>query len=553
MTAPETDPVVDGPTRILTSVLEQIPGVVAFKGKWAVIKSKLDDLHTLLLDSSDFPASTSNLLFLDLLRSISHTLDDAALLAAKCQSSNFLSEGKLKTQSDLDSVLARLDRHVSDGELLIRSGVLHDVFSGSSSKRDAVRAESRNLLTRLQIGGAESRNSAIDSLLRLLGEDDKNVMIAVAQGIVPVLVRLLDSNSWEMKEKTVAAISRVSMVESSKHALIAEGLPLLNHLIRILESGTGFAKEKACIALQSLTLPMENARAIGSRGGISSLLDICQAGTPASQAFAAGVLRNLAAVEETRENFMEENAVYVLMGLAASGTPSAQENAFGCLSSLVKEDDELKVLIVKEGGMECLSNFWESCPPVRCLEAALQLISHLASNEAIAEVLVSHGFVSKVTSVLNCEVLGVRVAAAKAVYQLGYSSRSRKEMGGSAEGCVSLLIRMLDGKGVEEKEAAAMALSRLVLCPGNRRVFRKDERGLVTAVQLLDPNVENLDKRYPIAILSSLVHSSKCAKQMVAAGACLHLRSLVDMEVEGAKKLLEGLGKGKIWGVFARP
>ncbi|KAK8507024.1 hypothetical protein V6N12_008374 [Hibiscus sabdariffa] len=78
----------------------------------------------------------------------------------------------------------------------------------------------------------------MDSLLGLLQKDDKNVMTAVVQGVIPVLVRLLDSSCLEMKEKMVAAISRVSC-GSSKHvliALIAEGLLLLNHLLRVLES-----------------------------------------------------------------------------------------------------------------------------------------------------------------------------------------------------------------------------------------------------------------------------------------------------------------------------
>jgi hypothetical protein len=49
---------------------------------------------------------------------------------------------------------------------------------------------------------------------------DKNLMITVAQGMVPVLVRLLDSSSMEMKEKAVVAISRISMVDSSKPVLV---------------------------------------------------------------------------------------------------------------------------------------------------------------------------------------------------------------------------------------------------------------------------------------------------------------------------------------------
>ncbi|OAY48017.1 uncharacterized protein LOC110618017 [Manihot esculenta] len=551
MKVSENDPIKVS-KQLLQSLLDEIVQVHIFKGKWALIRTKLADLHTQLTDFADFPASTSNPLCLDLLHSISHSLNDAILMAKKCQTPN-LTEGKLRTQSDVDSVLAKLDRHVKDSEILIKSGVLQDnVIPGSfSSKREAVRAESRNLITRLQIGTSESKNSAMDSLLRLVHEDDKNVMIAVAQGVVPVLVRLLDSCSQEMKEKIVAAISRVSTVDSSKHVLIAEGLLLLNHLLRVLESGSGYAKEKACVSLQSLTFSKENARAIGSRGGISSLLEICQGGTPGSQGLAAGVLRNLAVFEEIRENFIEENAVFVLIGLAVSGTALAQENAIGCLCNLAKDDENLKLLIVKEGGIDCLRNFWDSAPPVRSLEVAINLLRHLASSQVIAEVLVSEGFILRLVAMLNCGVMGVRIAAARAVYELGFNTKTKMEMGEC--GIIVPLIKMLDGKPVEEKEAAAKALSHLVLYAGNRRIFRKDERGIVSAVLLLDPLMHNLDKKYPVSILASLVHSKKCRKQMIAAGACVHLKKLVEMDVEGAKKLSDSLGRGKIWGVFARP
>ncbi|TXG54437.1 hypothetical protein EZV62_019693 [Acer yangbiense] len=551
MKVSESDPI-NVSTCLLSSLLDQIPLINNFKGKWDIIKTKLGDLHTQLKDFSEFSNATFNPLCLDHLHSVSHTLNDTVYVAQKCQAVN-LTEGKLKTQSDIDSVLAKLDRHVKDGEVLIKSGVLQDgvILPGSASKREAVRAESRNLITRLQIGSVDSKNSAMDALLGLLQEDDKNVMIAVAQGVVPVLVKLMDSSSLEMKEKTVAAFSRISTVDSSKHVLIAEGLPLLNHLLRVLESGSGFAKERACVALQALSFSKENARAIGSRGGISSLLEICQGGTPGSQAFAAGVLRNLAVVSEIRENFIEENAVLVLLGLAASGTALAQENAIGCLCNLVSDDESLKLLIVKEGGVESLKNFWDSAPTVRSLEVAVELLRHLASCHPIAEVLVCDGFVVRLVNVLNCGVLGVRIAAAEAVHQMGISSKSRKEMGEC--GCIEPLIKLLDGKGAEEKESAAKALSTLLLYAGNRKVFRRDERGIVSAVHLLDPSIKNLDRKYPVAVLAALAHSSKCRKQMVAAGACVHLQKLVEMDVEGAKKLLESLGRGKIWGVFARP
>ncbi|GFZ08021.1 ARM repeat superfamily protein [Actinidia rufa] len=544
----ENDPL-NPANHLLEALLDTIPHVHNFKGKWSLIGTKLTDLKSQLADLADFPLFPTHPLSLDLLHSLSDTLSAALSLSTTCQSPT-LPEGKLRTQNDVDSVSARLDRHVSDAEVLIKSGVLQNA-AVSGSKRESVRAEARNLITRLQIGTAESKNAAVDSLLGLLQEDDKNVLIAVAQGVVPVLVRLLDSSSSsEIKEKTVTVIARVSTVDSGKHVLIAEGLILLNNLLRVVESGNGFAKQNACIALQALSISRDNARAIGTRGGISSLLSICQAGTPSSQASAAAVLRNLAAFAQTRDNFLEENAVAVLLSLAASGTTAAQENAIGCLCNLLSDFNDLKLLIAREGGIRSLISFWDSVPNVSSLEVAVDLLKNLSSCPQIAEVLVSEGFINRIVSVLSCGVLGVRISAAKAVYELGFTAKTRKELGEC--GAIPPLVRMMEGKAVEERESAAKALSMLVVCASNQRIFRKEERGIISAVQLLDPMTKKLDKKYPASVLASLVHSKKCRKQMITAGACGHLQKLVEMEVEGAKKLSESLGRGKIWGVFAR-
>ncbi|KAL8252189.1 hypothetical protein R6Q59_035882 [Mikania micrantha] len=111
---------------------------------------------------------------------------------------------------------------------------------------------------------------------------------------------------------------------------------------------------------------------------------------------------------------------------------------------------------------------------------------------------------------------------------------------------------MLDGKSTQEIEAAAKALSIILIYTENRRIYKKYQRGIVSAVHLLDPSVTNLDKKYPILILISLSGSKKCRKLMVKSGALLHLEKLVTMEVEGAKNLQEAIGCGKFWGVFRR-
>ncbi|KAK9066358.1 hypothetical protein SSX86_013680 [Deinandra increscens subsp. villosa] len=545
----EADVVEASNVQLLHSLQTSIPHTLAFKGKWSVIGTKLSDLQSQLSDLSDLPSTA---LSVETLSSLSQTLSQALSLSLVCHTGNNLPGGKLKTQNDVDSISAKIDSHVRDFEVLMKSGVLHDgVVSVSVSKREPIRVESRNLITRLQIGSAESRNSALDSLLGLLQEDDKHVLIAVAQGVVPVLVRLLDSSSTpEIKEKTVTAIARVSTVDSSKHVLIAEGLLLLHHLLRILESGSGFAKEKACIVLQALSHSKENARAIGSRGGISSLLEICESGTPNSQAIAAGVLRNLASFADTRENFMEEDAISVLLALAGSGTVLAQEFSIACLSNLVREDDNLKLLIARKGAMDSLKSFWDSAPAVRSLEVAVEFLKNLASDERLVESIISDDFIHKVINVLSCGVLGVRIQSAKAIYRLGCNAKARKELG--EFGCIPPLITMLEGKAVEEKQAAAKALSTILIYSGNRRIYRKEQRGILSAVQLLDPSLLNLDKKYPVSILMSLTNSKKCRKQIVNSGALLYLQKLAEMEVEGAKKLQETVDRGKLWGVFAR-
>ncbi|XP_060204192.1 uncharacterized protein LOC132632324 [Lycium barbarum] len=545
MKVPENDNPIDSNSHLLQSLLDSILNTQSFKGKWSLIKTKLNTLQSHLSDLASI-----NPLYSDLLNALSITLSDALSLSSICHSVN---PPKLKTQNNIDSVSARLDNHVRDLEVLVRSGVLNEngTVSSITSKRENIRTESRNLITRLQIGTTESKNTVLDSLLGLLQEDDKNVLIAVTQGIVPVLVRLLDSSSsQEIKEKTVTAIAKISTVDSSKHVLIAEGLGILNNLLRVLESGSVLGKENSCIALQALGHTKENARAIGSRGGISSLLEICQNGTPNSQAMAASVLKNLAVFPEIKENFLEENAVMVLLRLSNSGTALAQENAISCLCNLISRDNNMKLLVAREGGIESIKSFWDSAPSVQSLEAPVLMIRTLATCPSVAEVIVENEFLPRIVGVLSCGVLGVRIAAAKAIYDLGYNTKTRKELG--EIGCIPLLVRLTEGKAVEEKEAAAKALSNLMSYAGNRKIFRKQERGIVNAVQLLDPVVTNLDKRYPVSLLASLVYSKNCRKQMVASGACVHLQKLAEMEIDGSKKLLDCLGRGKIWGVFTR-
>ncbi|KAI8020389.1 hypothetical protein LOK49_LG04G02343 [Camellia lanceoleosa] len=78
---------------------------------------------------------------------------------------------------------------------------------------------------------------------------------------------------------------------------------------------------------------------------------------------------------------------------------------------------------------------------------------------------------------------------------------------------------MLEGKAVEEKESAAKALASM-MGYAKSEDFQEGRERIVST--------------------------------MIAARPHDFLQKLVEMDVEGAKKLLESLGRSKIWGVFAR-
>ncbi|XP_026660825.2 uncharacterized protein LOC103708084 [Phoenix dactylifera] len=563
MKSPENPDPLDNCRRLLASTASAASAVESFRGRWSAVAATLGRLRDALNDLSDLP-SHSHPLAADLLRSLSQTLSLTLPLALHCRSPD-PPAGKLRTQSDIAAVAATLAQLAADADLLLRTGALLDpptppqataAAAPGTSRRESVRSQARSLVTRLQIGSPASRITALDSLIALLREDDKNILIAAAQGVLPALLRLLDSSSsgGEARAKAVAVIARIAAVESCRHVLVADGAPLLHHLVRTIESDCGgpAAREQACAALQTLTLAKDNAMAVGSRGGIVALLEICCDGTPSAQAAAACVLKNLAGVQELRENFLEENGVPVLVRLLASGTPLAQENAIGCLCNLAAGDEgeSLKLAIFKDGGLDCLKNYLESggSGNDRSLEPAIGLLRNLSSFRYIAELAACAGFLLQVIAALDSTTSGTRSEAARAISELAVVGRTRKELGDA----VPRLIRMLEAKVAEEKEAAVKALASLVSFPRFRRIFRKEERGVFNVVQLLDPLVWNVEKKYPVSVLLSLSQSRRCRKQMVAVGACGFLQSLAAMEVEGAKRLLESLGRGKLWRVFPR-
>ncbi|KAJ3701494.1 hypothetical protein LUZ61_005199 [Rhynchospora tenuis] len=513
----------------LLSSLPSPPATSLLRRKWPSISTSCTRLLSTL---PSLPLS--NPLSLPLLSSLSTSLSHLHSLSSSPPA------GKLQLQSELSSLATTLLGLVSDADLLVSTG-------GGSSEND--------LVSRLQVGPISSRLEALDLLL-----SDKTTMSASSvQSVVPSLLKLLEpSASFEAREKATLAFAKLSLSESSRHVITSSEVSssLVIHLSRVLDSATGgtTAIENACTILQTLTIVKENAIALASRGGVGPLLEICHAGTPSAQASAAAVLKNLAQVETIRPYFVDENGIPTLINLSYIGTPVAKDNAIGCLCNLAgpSEDElqDLKITLFKEGALDCIKSYLElQVQEDRDwnLEGAIGLLRHLSSFRYIAEIVTNNGFVPYVVSALDSTKPRVRIEAARTIAELAVTGRIVNEICDS----IPKLVRMLEGKGSEEREASAKALANLMQVSGYRRIFRKDEGGIVNVVQLLDP-LADVEKKYAISVLLSLSQSRKCRKQMVAAGACGYLRGNLAMQVEEAKKLLECLGRGRILGVFPR-
>lgn len=538
---------------LLLSLSHSIPAVRSFFGRWAAVSATLSRLRAAVDKIASLPG---NELSDNLLRFLSETLILTLSISNQCNNPD-PPAGRLRTQSDLAAAAASLDQHAADAEFLLRSGALLDPLPApSSSRREALRAEARSLITRLQIGTVSSRIPALDSLISMLLGDDKNVMIAATQGLVPALVRLLDCASLshpEAREKAVTAIARVSSLDSCRQLLVSEASFLASHLSRVLvePDGVGSAKEKACATLQALTLQKDISMTVGSGGTISILLETCRSGTPPAQAAAAGVLKNLTAVPELREKLIEENAVPVLIRVLQSGTVLARENSASCLSNLTSGEDNqsIKLAIFQQGVLDCIRNYWEA-PAVdnRDLEPAIRLLRNLSSTSVFSEIILSSGFLPRIILALDSSSAGTRIEAIRAVSELALVCTNKEGL----DYALPKIVRMLEAKEADEKEAAVKALASLMSFSICRRLMRKDEKGILNLIMLLDTSVCNVEKKHIVIILLAVAQTRRCRKLMVASGACGLLPRLESMEVEGAKKLSELLAKGKLLGVFPR-
>ncbi|KAI4356882.1 hypothetical protein L6164_000865 [Bauhinia variegata] len=523
--------------------------VKGFPVRWKMIISKLEQIPSRLSDLSSHPCFSKNALCKEQMQAVSKTLNEAIELAELCVKEKY--EGKLQMQSDLDALSGKLDLNLRDCGLLIKTGVLGEAtlplaVSGPVAESDvATHTTIRELLARLQIGHLEAKHRALDGLVEVMKEDEKNVLTVLGRSNIAALVQLLTATSPRIREKTVTVICSLAESGNCEDWLVSEGV--LPPLIRLVESGSAVGKEKATISLQRLSMSSETARAIVGHGGVHPLIELCQTGDSVSQAAAACTLKNISAVPEVRQALAEEGIVKVMINLLNCGILlGAKEYAAECLQNLTASNVNLQMSVISEGGLRSLMAYLDGPLPQESAVAALRNLVGLVSDE----VLVSLGFLPRLVHVLKSGSLGAQQAAASAICKF-CSSNEMKKMVGEA-GCIPLLVKMLEAKSNSSREVAAQAVASLITLSQNRREVKKDGKSVPNLVQLLDPSPQNTAKKYAVSCLGSLASSRKCKKLMVSYGAIGYLKKLTEMDIPGAKKLLERLERGKLRSLLSR-
>lgn len=529
--------------------LDRAREVKGFPTRWRKIISKLEQIPSCLSDLSSHPCFSKNALSKEQLQAVSRTLAEAIELAESCLGEKY--EGKLRMQSDLDSLSGKLDLNLRDCGLLIKTGVLGEVsepvsaYPNSSTKMEAATSSNiKELLARLQIGHLEAKHRALDCVLELMKEDEKSLFAVLGRSNIAALIQMLTATSPCIREKSITVIC--SIIESGGYVnwLVSEGV--LPPVIRLLESGSMVGKEKAMISIQRLSMSAETARSIVGHGGVQPLIETCRTGDSVLQAAAACALKNISAVPEVRQSLSEQGIVKVMINLLDCGILlGSKEYAAECLQNLTAGNENLRKSVISEGGVRSLLAYLDRPLPQ---ESAVSALRNLVGSMPL-EKLTSLNFLPRLAHVLKSGSLGAQQAAVSAICRACGSEEMKKLVGEA--GCIPPLIKLLDAKPHAAREIAAQAVSSLITLPQNCKEIKRDDNSVPNLVQLLDSSPQNTAKKYSISSLLCLSSSQKCKRMMISHGAIGYLKKLAEMDVPGAKKLLERLAMGKLRSLFS--
>ncbi|XP_059661926.1 vacuolar protein 8 [Cornus florida] len=542
---------------LLSDLLPSSLSITSFTGRWRLLHSKLCSLKSSVSEIVDSPQWSENPLVQTLLPNLLSTLQRIQTLSHQCSDPSY-NVGKLLMQSDLDMATSWLSKHIQDIDLLHRSGVLRQsnaiVLSqpGPGSAKEDLGFFIRDLFTRLQIGGTEFKKKAMEHLLQLLADDEKSATLVAKEGNVGYLIRLLDLSANPLvREQAATAVSILATAsDQSRKCVFEDGG--LGPLLKIIESGSTAMKEKAAMAVEAITGDPDNAWAISAYGGVPVLIEVCRSGSLAAQSHAVGAIRNVATVEDIRNALGEEGVVPVLVQLLVSGTDSAREKAANCIAILASSGEYFRALILQERGLQRLLQLLHDSSSSDTLEHVLRAIFILSNSESTATILsCSTSFIIQIAELVKHGNILVQQISASLLANLSISDGNKRAI----SSCMGSLVKLMESSKPDGlQEVAARALVSLLTVRSNRKDLVRDEKSLMRLVQMLDPKIEVVSKKFPVSVIGAIMAggSEGCRKRLVVAGAQLQLQRLAETEVAGAKKALQRLSGNRLRSIFSR-
>ncbi|XP_074307629.1 uncharacterized protein LOC141642667 [Silene latifolia] len=527
-----------------------------FSVKWQLIRNRLEELNSGLIAMENANSSFNDQGFVDFISFVSHSVDECNDLASRCLNVSY--SGKLLMQSDLDKVVSKLDVALKKFTVMyynegIISGGLALVLSmpGFGASKEDMRFYVKDLLNRLKIGDSRMKQQALVSLHEAVLEDEKYVKIVVELGdFVLLLVSCLDSNDSSIQEEAVIVIGVISGFDCYKGVLVVSGV--IPPLVRVIESGSFKAKECSIRCLMKLTENGDNAWALSAHGGVTALLNQCSSDKDDGELGLIGpccwVLRNVVVVEEIKRFMIEEGAISTFINLIKGRDEMCQIGSAEFLQSLAFGDECVAHLIVKEGGARALIQILD--PKLsfsfKLRETAFRAIENLCfCCVDHLNLLISYGFLDQLLFFLRNGDISIQELAFKSASRLcGTSEEARKSMGDV--GFMGEFVKFLEAKSYDIREMAAEALCSMIMVAKNRKKFSNDDHNIGMILQLLDTKEGNSGNfKFLLSILLSLSSCNHARKLISHSGYVKNIQKLAEAGVMDAKKIMKKLSTNK--------
>ncbi|KAH0453916.1 hypothetical protein IEQ34_018240 [Dendrobium chrysotoxum] len=536
--------------QVINELISSTYFIATLPFKWQAIRDKLEKLNWILKAAPYSGEFVKDSLLPKLLRDMSTALTEIRLLADHCGDGSY-NGGKLLMKSDIDKASSRLDILIKHFTELYGSGIPMDSNAilvakpaSTGASRDDMKFYIEDLFLRLRIGDLEMKASALETINKILVDDEKYIMILVmdVDNGIQVLVSLLEFSDVSLQEEALAAILIIAGFNSYKGALITAGV--VGPLVRILEAGSKLGKVRAGWTLKNLTENSDNVWSVSANGGVTALINLIGDVESCTELIypSCEVLQNLCNVIEIKRFMVEEGVISVFLELLASKEEAIRIRAIEFLTAIASDDHGIKEEIVRGGATYKLLKFLNpsTSHSMKEREVSLRAMEQCCfSSTNSINVLIGSRLISWVMFFLNKGDISIQEVALQAMLSLCEASEEAKKAMGES-GFMSVIVKLLDAKSSKACELAAELLVKLVSVQKNRKRFINEEQNVNRILELLNPGEDAKEaKKYLLPLLSSLTTSNSGRRKIAASGYAKNLERLAQIDVIDAKKIVK--------------